>query len=376
VKILAVNWQDRENPHAGGAEIHFFEIFKRLVAREHEVTLVCSGWSGGEREAVVDGIAVRRSAGRHAFALAGRAAVARALHTGRYDVVVEDVNKLPLFLPTLTPLPVYVIIPHLFGTTAFREASLPVGTIVWLAERPIPLVYRRAVFHAISESTRDDLVARGVSGDRVRVILPGVDADWFTPGPSNQRSREPTFLYVGRLKRYKGVETAIRAAALTRAAVPDLRLEIAGQGDDRDRLERLSARHGLADTVRFLGFVSETEKRERLRRARAVVFPSAKEGWGISNVEAAACGTPAIASDSPGLRESVRHGETGFLVPHGDPGALAQAMLRLAREPALVETLGRAARRFAETLSWDRAASETEAHLMDTTRSAVQRRKE
>jgi glycosyltransferase involved in cell wall biosynthesis len=376
VKILAVNWQDRENPHAGGAEIHFFEIFKRLVARGHEVTLVCSGWPGGEREAVVDGIAVRRSAGRHTFALAGRAAVARALHTGRYDVVVEDINKLPLFLPTLTPLPVYVIIPHLFGTTAFREASLPVGTIVWLAERPIPLVYRRAVFHAISESTRDDLVARGVSGDRVRVILPGVDADWFTPGPSNQRSREPTFLYVGRLKRYKGVETAIRAAALTRAAVPDLRLEIAGQGDDRDRLERLSARHGLADTVRFLGFVSETEKRERLRRARAVVFPSAKEGWGISNVEAAACGTPAIASDSPGLRESVRHGETGFLVPHGDPGALAQAMLRLAREPALVETLGRAARRFAETLSWDRAASETEAHLMDTTRSAVQRRKE
>jgi glycosyltransferase involved in cell wall biosynthesis len=94
-----------------------------------------------------------------------------------------------------------------------------------------------------------------------------------------------------------------------------------------------------------------------------VVFPSPKEGWGISNVEAAACATPAVASDSPGLRESVRHGETGFLVPHGDVAALAERMLALAGDPALVTRLGRAARAFAEQLSWERAAGATEAHL-------------
>ncbi|MGH7674875.1 MAG: glycosyltransferase, partial [Gemmatimonadales bacterium] len=91
--------------------------------------------------------------------------------------------------------------------------------------------------------------------------------------------------------------------------------------------------------------------------------PSPKEGWGISNVEAAACGTPALASDSPGLRESVRHGESGYLVPHGDAAALAGRMVELAGDAGLVVRLGEGARRFAVSLSWERAGRATEAHL-------------
>src|SRR5205807_6413416 len=151
------------------------------------------------------------------------------------------------------------------------------------------------------------------------------------------------------------------AVALARAARPDVTLEIAGQGDDRVRLERLARALGQADAVRFLGFVSEEAKRRLLRRAWAVVLPSPKEGWGISNVEAAACGTPALASDSPGLRESVRHGETGYLIPHGDWRRMALALLSLANDPALVARLGRGARTFAEGLSWDEAARATTA---------------
>ncbi|NIM52059.1 MAG: glycosyltransferase [Gemmatimonadales bacterium] len=366
MKILAVNWLDRENPQAGGAEIHFFEIFRRLVARGHEVTLIVSGWKGAPPTVNLDGLTVQRFGGRHSFALKGRRAVRRALAADRYDVIVEDINKLPLYLPTLTRLPFYVIIPHLFGATAFQEASWPVASVVWLAEKLIPYVYRRAVFHAISDSTRDDLVHRGVDPGAVRVIYPGVDAEWYHPHPHGGRAPTPTFLYVGRLKRYKGVDTALRAAAAARQRRPDLRLEIVGAGDDRRRLEQLAAGLGLGDAVRFLGFVSEEDKRDLLRHAWGVVFPSAKEGWGISNVEAAACGTPAIASDSPGLRESVQHGETGILVPHDDSDALASALLRLSSDVGLVETLGRAARRFAETLSWERAAELTEAHLAET----------
>src|SRR3989440_8273085 len=143
-------------------------------------------------------------------------------------------------------------------------------------------------------------------------------------------------------------------------------LEIAGQGDDRARLERLVRALGLGAAVRFLGFVPEEEKRRLLRRAWAVVFPSPKEGWGITNVEAAASGTPAIASDSPGLRESVQHGVTGYLVPHGDARALADRMLELAADPAALARLGNAGRRFAEALSWDSAARATLAHIERT----------
>ena len=363
MRILLVNWNDRENPHAGGAEIHLHETFGRLARRGHAIDLVTSGWAGAPPRAELDGMRVRRVGGRHSFALRARPAVRRLLAASRYDVVVEDINKLPLFLAGLTDRPFCALVPHLFGATAFREASWPIAAVVWAAERPIPRAYRRAWFHAISESTRDDLVRRGVPADRVEVIYPGVDAGWYAPDGTVARADVPTFLYVGRLKRYKGVEIALRALALAKPSRADLVLEVAGQGDDRPRLERLAAALGIGNAVRFLGFVSEEEKRRRLRRAWALVFPSPKEGWGISNVEAAACATPALASDSPGLRESVRDGETGFLVPHGDAQALAQRMLVLAADPALVARLGRAGRVFAEGLSWERAARATEAHL-------------
>jgi len=363
VRILLVNWNDRENPHAGGAEIHVHEIFGRLARQGHAIDLVTSGWSGAAPHAELDGMHVRRVGGRHTFALRARAAVRRLLAANRYDVVVEDINKLPLFLAGLTDRPFCALVPHLFGATAFREASWPIAAVVWAAERPIPRAYRRAWFHAISESTRDDLVRRGVPAERVEVIYPGVDASWYAPDATVARADAPTFLYVGRLKRYKGVEIALRALALARASRADLVLEVAGQGDDRRRLERLARSLGIAAGVWFLGFVTEEEKRRRLRRAWALVFPSPKEGWGISNMEAAACGTPALASDSAGLRESVRDGETGFLVTHGDAHALAQRMLALAADPALVARLGRGGRAFAERLSWERAARATEAHL-------------
>jgi glycosyltransferase involved in cell wall biosynthesis len=365
VNILLANWQDLANPYAGGAEIHLFEIFRRLVVRGHRVRMVCSGWRGGASQASIDGISIHRVGGRDSFALLGRSAVQRAIAAERPDILVEDINKLPLFLTVGTHLPFCAIVPHLFGTTAFTEASWPVAAIVWAAERPLPWAYRRAGFHAISESTRDDLVARGVRPDRIRVIHPGVDSKHFTPGPPGRRSATPSFLYVGRLKRYKGIEFALRALALARRQRPDLRLEIAGTGDHRLELEKLVASLDLGRAVVFHGFVSEERKIDLMRSAWANIFPSPKEGWGITVIEAAACGTPSLASDSPGLRDSVCHGETGFLVPHRDIHGLASRLLELAGSPPLVARLGDRARRFAERLTWERTATETEQHLQD-----------
>lgn len=368
MRLLVVNWLDPENPDSGGAEVHLFAILGRLVKRGHTITAVVSGWPGAAGSAEINGVAVKRVGGRYSFALKGRAAVRRALRERAYDLVVEDINKLPLYLPLVTKLPMYVVIPHLFGTTVFTEASLPVAAVVWTAERPIPAVYRNAVFHAISDSTRDDLVSRGVRESAIRVIYPGVDSSWYAPGPAAVRAPDPTFLYVGRLKRYKGLDTALRAVSLVRERGHAIRLELAGTGDDRGCLERLAARLGLGDSVAFLGFVDEERKRDLMRRAWAVVFPSEKEGWGLSNVEAAACGTPAIASDRPGLRESVIDGETGILVQHGDPAAFAEALIAFAKDREMVERFGSAARRFAERLSWDRTTDRTEEHLLQTLR--------
>jgi len=363
VRILVVNWQDRSNPQAGGAEVHLHEIFGRVAAAGHEVHLLCSGYDGAPVGATIDGMRVHRVATRYGFATAARGAFRRLAAALRPDVVVEDVNKVPLYLPGLWPGPFVLVVPHLFGTTAFRELPAPMAALVWAAERPMARGYARAAVHAISASTRDDLVARGFASEAIRVIYPGVDTARFAPEASVTREREPAFLYVGRLKRYKQVDTAIRALARVRASAPRPRLWIAGTGDDRSRLEREARRAGVADAVDFLGYVSEDRKLELYRRAWAVVLPSLKEGWGITNLEAAACGTPAVAADNSALRESVREGETGFLVPTGDAEAFAGALGRIAADAGLRGRLACGARAFAATFSWERAARETMDHL-------------
>ena len=362
MRILVVNWQDRTNPRAGGAEVHLHEIFGRLAERGHEVHLLCSGYAGAPDTDAIDGIRVHRVSSRYGFALKGRGAFARLAETLRPDVVVEDVNKIPLNLPLLWRGPFVLLVPHLFGTTAFRELPAPLAAIVWASERPMRSVYARASVHAISRSTADDLVARGFRAAAVRVIYPGVDTTRFGPDPSVVREADSTFLYVGRLKRYKQVETAIRALGQD-AAPARARLWIAGTGEDRARLVRIARREAVSDRVEFLGYVSEEKKLDLYRRAWAVVLPSLKEGWGITNLEAAACGTPALAADNSALRESVKNGETGYLFPTGDATALGAAMARLA-DPSLRERLGRAARGFAETFSWERTAMETESQLI------------
>ena len=359
MRILLVNWQDRENPLGGGAEIHLHEIFGRLAARGHQVTLLCGGWPGCPPRAVLDGIDVHRVGTRHSFPFLARRYYRRHL-LGTFDVLVEDVNKVPLYTPRWGAPHVMALVPHLFGGTAFQELAAPLAAAVWLAERPLGRVYRHAPFEAISESTAEDLARRGIPRDRIEVIYPGIDTVAYTPAPGS-RSAAPTFAYLGRLKHYKGVHLVIRAFAAMehRNAI----LEIAGAGDYRPRLEQLAASLDLTSRVRFLGRITEQEKLALLRRSWALAFASPKEGWGITNLEAAACATPVVASNSPGIRESVRHGETGFLVPHGDIGAMAAAMDRLAADPLLVESLGAHARRFAETFTWERAAEETERHL-------------
>ncbi len=360
MRLLVVNWQDRENPLAGGAEIHLHEIFERLAARGHEVTMLCGGWPGAAPRATLGGIDVHRTGIRQTFALRAWAYYRRQLTRQPFDVVVEDINKMPLYTPLWGARRTVACVPHLFGGTAFQELPAPLAAAVWLSERPIPSVYRATPFEAISESTADDLVARGIARAAVRVIYPGASCGYYTPDEA-QRAPTPVFAYLGRLKKYKGVDLVIRAFA----QVADSRaiLEIAGEGDYRPALEHLVASLDLGARVRFLGFVSEAEKLALLRRSWATAFASPKEGWGLTNIEASACGTPVVASNSPGIRESVRDGETGFLVPHGDVVAMAAALQRLCASPELVRRLGASGRQFAESFTWERAADETATHL-------------
>ncbi|MBN2586153.1 MAG: glycosyltransferase family 4 protein [Candidatus Fermentibacteraceae bacterium] len=367
MRILALNWRDPRNPEAGGAEVHLHEILKRSAASGHRVTQISHAVTGLPAEEWIDGVRILRHGRRNTFNFTLKR-FALSLDIGsNFDLVIEDLCKVPFYSPRWSPAPVLTVVPHLFGTTAFREVAFPLALYVNFMESFIPRAYRGSRFVAISDSTKRDLVRRGISDGEISVIPCGIDTAFYTPGPPDPDPA--TFLYVGRLKKYKGIQMIITALGLLRQTGTDCSLVVLGSGDYEGELRKLTARLGLEGSVSFEGFVAQERKLHWLRRAWAAVFPSEKEGWGLTVIEANACGTPVIASDSDGLRDSVRNGETGILVPHGDLEALASEMGKLSADPARRSLLGNNGIKWAGSFDWDITA-ERMLRVMEETASS------
>ena len=362
MRILAVNWRDIRNPEAGGAEVHLHEILSHLVRWGHSATLLAAGWPGCSPEETVDGIRIVRRGHWYDANFVLPFVARRRLREATYDVVLEDINKLPFFMPLVTRIPVVAVIPHLFGTTAFREANPLIAAYVVLMERLIPFVFRTNRFLVISESTKHDIAARGIAPEHVYVVLCGLAHERYM-NLGLERFEQPTIVHLGRLRRYKSVEVAIRALPLIRERLPSARLVIVGDGPHRPALEREASRLRLSEAVEFRGFMEHGELVRFLNRSHLLVNPSPKEGWGLTVVEANACGLPVVASDRPGLRDSVVDGETGFLVPYGDEAAFAERSLAILESPDLWRRMSRAALERVKELTWERCARDTLALL-------------
>lgn len=369
LRLLAVNWRDIRNPEAGGAEVHLHEILSRMVARGHTVTLVATAFAGGTPEETVDGIrVVRRGSWWNANFVLPRVAQ-RLLAATPADLVVEDINKIPFFMPRVTKVPVLAVIPHLFGTTVFRETNPLFGAYVLAWEALIPSAYRRSRFVAISPSTRDDLVRRGIAANRIDVVLCGLDHSLYRVLPAVTRATAPTVVHLGRLRKYKAADVALRAMPRVRRDVAGAELIVVGDGPELPALRRLAERLGLDACVTFTGRLPGAQVVEVLNRAHVCVNASPKEGWGLTVVEANACGVPVVGSDRPGLRDSIRDGETGFLVPYGDVDAFADKTIALLKDAALRQRMSDASLVWARSLTWDRTADEMESVFVKAART-------
>jgi len=281
------------------------------------------------------------------------------LRRREYDVVIEDINKIPFYAPLHTKLPVLAVIPHLFGTTVFREVSPPLATYVWAAELPIPIVYRHCRFMAISESTKQDLVRRGINAGSVEVIECGMDHEHYVLEDPPPRNAHPTLIHLGRLRRYKSVDVVLRAMAIIQNIFPNAELNIVGDGGDRPRLQTLARRMGLANT-HFRGYLPRPEIVDLLYRTHLFLNPSPKEGWGLTVIEANECGVPVVASRRPGLIDSVRDGQTGRLARFGNPEDFAHKALEILTDPPLWRAYSENSVRWARSFSWEEAAGRTE----------------
>jgi len=353
VNILAFNWRDPRHPEAGGAELHLFEILRRCVRDGDSVLWLSERFPGAPPDDAIEGIRIARAGSWYNAPLALASLYRRRFRRERFDLVLEDINKVPFFTPLYVRAPVLAVVPHLFGSAVFHEAPFPVGLAVWAEESLLPLVYRRAPFLAISESTRDDLARRGIDRSRIRVVRCGLTQEDYAVTTPPENREAPVIVFLGRLRKYKGAQHAIRALARVRLEVEGARLDVVGDGPYRRSLEQLAASLNLTAHVRFLGALPHARKVEALNGAQVAVNPSPREGWGLTVIEANACGVPVVASRSPGLVESVRDGETGVLVPHGDIAALAAALVSLLRDRGLRLRMASAAVRWARTFDWE-----------------------
>lgn len=357
MRILVLNWQDRTNPQAGGAETHLHEMFGRIAAAGHSVTLFCSHYDDAPLRETLDGIDVIRAGGRSTFNYTVPRWYRRHVDSLAPDIVIDDINKIPFFTPLYVRRPLLALIHHFFGPAIFQQAGLAAGAYVKFFEDRIGRIYRETPINVVSESTRKECIERGLDGTRISVIHNAIDQHAF-PMTVGIKSIRPTVVYFGRLKKYKSVDHLLLAAAMVKRDIPDLCVNIMGTGDDRPRLEDLCHELGIADNVTFTGFVTDEEKVRRLSEAHVAVNTSVKEGWGITNIEANACGTPVISADVPGLRDSIRDGESGKLYQYGDIDSLARTIKHVLVNDEERRRLSEGAVRWASTFTWERSARE------------------
>lgn len=227
----------------------------------------------------------------------------------RPDVLDSAILEADLVARAARPWSGCRLVTHLVSTTYAPNAELAERAHARWRPRAVRVVDRQTArlsdsFVAISEAVRSSAVHDlGLPAERVVTIPRGVDLDTFSPGPRPVRGAELGLVAVGRLSRAKNFDNLLRAVALLGARGTRVRLTVAGQGPDRERLQALAAELELQDRVRLLPPVEDVA--ELLGEHDVFVMPSRWEGLGNSLVEALACGLPVVVSDIPTFREVV-----------------------------------------------------------------------
>ena len=307
MNILIYNWRDIKNPDAGGAEVFTHEIARRLVDNGHNITWFTAKFSGCQKEEIVDGIKIIRDGNRYTVYLKAREYYKKYFSKQGFDVIIDEINTIPFFTPKFVNNgeKIVVLIHQLAREFWFYETKFPINYLGryffedrWLKSYvDIPTM-------TVSESTKKDLVDLGFKN--ISIIPEGIN---FKPLDCvGEKEKDPTFIFVGRLKKAKLPDHAIRAFNIVKKEIPNAKLWVVGNGYYKKELEEMAG-----DGVTFFGSVDGNKKLELMSKTWAILVPGVREGWGLVVTEANAMGTPAIGYNVPGLRDSIKDGCTGFL---------------------------------------------------------------
>lgn len=367
MKVLILNWRDIENPTSGGAEVLTHEMAKRWVKWGHEVTQFSSLFKNAKKEEIVDGVKIIRRGNPDAkFFFDSVHFMAfwyyQKHFKSKFDVVIDEIHGIPFFTPFYVKERKVVLICEVAGEIWNTIFKFPLNKIGRFIENRYFGFYKNISFLTISPSTKNDLIKKGISKEKVVVLPMGITI------PKNPKEflkeKDPTLIFVGRLIKTKGVEDAITVCKNLKKYFPDIKLWIVGRGElnYKKSIDEMIKEMGIEDNVMFFGFVSENKKFELMRRAHVLLVPSIKEGFGLTVPEAGYVGTPAVAYNVEGLRDIIIDGKNGFLVSH-TVEAMEKRAKQLLSQEILYKKIQEGAVRYAKSLSWDNTARMTLQHL-------------
>jgi glycosyltransferase involved in cell wall biosynthesis len=357
--VTMVAWRDLDDPEAGGSELHAHRIAERWAAAGIELTMRTSQVPNAPATITRSGYRAVRRNGR--YAVFPRVMLEGTAHRDRRDsALVEIWNGMPFLSPLWFQGPRLTFLHHVHAQ--LWDMALPprLALIGKTYEAKIaPRFYRRSTIATLSASSRQEILdLLHLRGEHVHVVPPGVESR-FSPGEA--KSPTPQVLAVGRLVPVKRFDLLIRELAAAKARVPDLTATIVGEGYERSNLELLRDSLGASSWLALPGRLSEEAQLSAYRSAWLVASTSAREGWGMTLTEAAACGTPVVATDIAGHRDAVLDGVSGLLVD--GEHSFSDALIELLSDAERRALLSKGAIAHAAPLSWERTAEETFALL-------------
>jgi glycosyltransferase involved in cell wall biosynthesis len=351
-RVHFVAWRDLDDPEAGGSELHAHRVASQWAAAGIDVTFRTSAVPGATRALTRDGYRVLRQAGRYrVFPAAAWEGLRMGHRTG--DALVEIWNGMPFFSPLWYRGPRLVFLHHVHAEMWGMVLPPRLARLGDAVERRVaPQIYRGSRIITLSESSRAEITEMlGIDPAHIAVAPPGVDARY---SPAGERAAAPLVVAVGRLVPVKRFDVLMRALAEAKVQCPDLRAVIVGEGYERPALEALRDLLGAAEWLALPGHVGDAELLDWYRQAWVVASSSQREGWGMTLTEAAACGTPAVATDIAGHRDAVIDGESGLLVDR--PEDLGAALVKVLSDDVLRGRLSRGALARARWFTWPATA--------------------
>jgi glycosyltransferase involved in cell wall biosynthesis len=324
------------------------EVMRRLVKKRYDMTLFSAQFSNTLRNEEIDGVKIIRDGGK--YTVYDKARIHYNNYKDNYDFVIDENNTKPFLTPKyVKEKPILALVHSLAREGWFYETYFPLNYIgYYFLESKWLSYYKDIPTATVSNSTKEDLEALGFK--KIFLVPEGLSV---TPLPKvPDKASVPTIVFVGRLKRNKLPHHAIQAFSIIKKAIPDAKMWVIGDGYMRKELEKFN----INDII-FYGRVKDELKHELLSKSHLVLVTGVREGWGLVVVESNAMGTPAIAYNVPGLRDSVRDGETGLLVKENTPSCLAHTAISLLKDQQLLSKFSSNALAFSKQFSWDNTAS-------------------